>query len=286
MGLWSERAEKRIRHRARRNGEKSFVRSEKKRNRKKKPHRFSSFSPSSDSHSSAALSAAAPARRVGKYHFLHLRTERGYEFEAERRKERDSRFSLFSLLSFRGQKLFQLKKPQNPRPSPLLLLLLLSPASRASALPVRAFKESSGAPSSKSKSKQGGLRALKSIELPKIDLLSKIELPPLELEEMIKLPTADDVTSLATETASKVSSAWDASEEKPAVVALGAASFVVLVSLSAVADAVDSVPILSTFFELVGLGSSGWLAFRHLAFGPDREALKGKIEGYWSRIFP
>ena len=260
---------------------KSFVRSEKKRNRKE------NLIASPLSLLPLILTApppSAPPLPPGVSVSIIFFTSEQKEDRNSKRREEKKETAVF--LSFRFEGKNSTQRPQNPQPSPLLLLLLLSPASRVSALPVRAFKESSGAPSSKSKSKQGGLRALKSIELPKIDLLSQIELPPLEFEEMIKLPTADDVTSLATETASKVSSAWDASEEKPAVVALGAASFVVLVSLSAVADAVDSVPIFSTFFELVGLGCSGWLAFRHLAFGPDREALKGKIEGYWSRIFP
>ena len=158
-------------------------------------------------------------------------------------------------------------------------------ASRTSALPVRAFKEAGPSKSSTS-NKQGGLRALKNIELPKIDL-SKVDLPQLQIPPLddLKLPTADDVSSLAAETASKVSSAWDASDEKPAVVALGASALVVLVALSAVANAVDSVPVFSNLLELVGLGASGWFAYRNLVFGPDRDALKAKIEAWWSKIF-
>ena len=162
----------------------------------------------------------------------------------------------------------------------------LSTASRSAALPARAFKESSGSSKSSNKN-QGGLRALKNIELPKLDLpnldLSKIDLP-ISLDE-IKLPTADDVSSLATEAATKVGSAWESSEEKPAVVALAASSFVALVALSAVANAVDSVPVFSNLLELVGLGVSGWFAYRNLVFGPDRDALKVKIEKLWAKVF-
>lgn len=157
-------------------------------------------------------------------------------------------------------------------------------ASRTSALPVRAFKES--APSKGSGSgapKQGGLRALKNIELPKIDL-SKVDLPQLPLDDL-KLPTADDVSSLAAETASKVSSAWESSDEKPAVVALSLSALVALVAVAAVADAVDSVPLVSNLLELVGLGATGWFAYRNLVFGPDRDALKAKVEAWWSKIF-
>ena len=123
------------------------------------------------------------------------------------------------------------------------------------------------------------------MELPKIDL-SKIDLPKIdEIDFEINLPTADDVSSLAAETASKVSSAWESSEEKPAVVALAASAFVALVALSAVANAVDSVPLFSNLLELVGLGASGWFVYRNLVFGPDREILKSKIGAWWSKIF-
>lgn len=149
-------------------------------------------------------------------------------------------------------------------------------AARTSALPVVAFKESgssSSSTSSKNKS-QGGLRALKNIEIPKVDL-SKIE---------IDLPEVD-VSAVASGAAAEVASFWEKSEEKPAVVALAVSSFVALIALSAVANAVDSVPLVSNFLEFVGLGASGWFAYRNLAFGPDREALKKKIEAYWSKIF-
>ena len=183
-------------------------------------------------------------------------------------------------------KLFFFDLNKRKKPNPFFFNLLCSEhstASRSSALPVRAFKESAPSKNGSGAPKQGGLRALKNIELPKIDL-SKVDLPQLPLEDL-KLPTADDVSSLAAETAAKVSSAWESSEEKPAVVALSAAALVALVALSSVANAVDSVPIVSNLLELVGLGATGWFGYRNLVFGPDRDALKAKIEAWWSKIF-
>lgn len=232
--------------------------------------------------SSAAFSTAAPARRV-------VGTFRTKEEEEFKRKGERSRFHFFDRALRAKLSTSKKKNPQPPFspffPSSFFPSTSFSSASRTSALPVRAFKES-GAPSSKSGSKQGGLRALKNIELPKVDL-SKIDLPAIDLPKLdeLKLPTGDDVSLLAAETASKVSSAWEASEEKPAVVALGISALVVLVALSAVANAVDSVPVFSNLLELVGLGVSGWFAYRNLVFGPDRDALKGNIEAWWSKIF-
>ena len=59
----------------------------------------------------------------------------------------------------------------------------------------------------------------------------------------------------------------------------------VLVALSAVAGAVDSVPVLSDLLELVGIGASAFFVYRNLVFGPDRDALKSKIESVLSKVF-
>ena len=202
--------------------------------------------------------------------------ERAEKNQRRREKEQPPFPSLFD----RGQKLeAQLSNEKIP-----FFNLLFSAASRTSALPVRAFKET-GSSAAPSKSKQGGLRALKNIELPKIDLLSKVELPQIALDE-IKLPTADDAAELAAEAASRVSLAWERSDEKPAVVALGASALVALVALSAVAAAVDALPVVSDLLELVGLGASAWFAYRNLVFGPDRDELKLRVEALWSKVFP
>ena len=221
--------------------------------------------------SSAAFSTAAPARRVGKT----CDQERAVKIKEEERKSSP----FFPHFSTEGKNLklnFQTKIP--------FFNLLFSAASCTSALPVRAFKET-GSSAAPSKSKQGGLRALKNIELPKIDLLSKVELPQIALDE-IKLPTADDAAELAAEAASRVSLAWERSDEKPAVVALGASALVALVALSAVAAAVDALPVVSDLLELVGLGASAWFAYRNLVFGPDRDELKLRVEALWSKVFP
>lgn len=202
--------------------------------------------------------------------------ERAEKNQRRREKEQPPFPSLFD----RGQKL----EAQLSNKKISFFNLLFSAASRTSALPVRAFKET-GSSVAPSKSKQGGLRALKNIELPKIDLLSKVELPQIALDE-IKLPTADDAAELAAEAASRVSLAWERSDEKPAVVALGASALVALVALSAVAAAVDALPVVSDLLELVGLGASAWFAYRNLVFGPDRDELKLRVEALWSKVFP
>ena len=39
---------------------------------------------------------------------------------------------------------------------------------------------------------------------------------------------------------------------------------------NAVVDAVNRIPLVSTFLEIVGLGVTGWGVYRYLLFRPDR----------------
>lgn len=64
------------------------------------------------------------------------------------------------------------------------------------------------------------------------------------------------------------------------------ASFLALIAANAVAGAVDRVPIVSNFLELVGLVVTGWFAYRNLIFKPDREAFLKKVDSYLVKIFP
>lgn len=63
---------------------------------------------------------------------------------------------------------------------------------------------------------------------------------------------------------------WDETEEKPAVIAITFFSFLVIWGLGGVVDAIDRLPLVSNFLELVGLIVTTWFAYRYLIFGPDR----------------
>ena len=43
-----------------------------------------------------------------------------------------------------------------------------------------------------------------------------------------------------------------------------------LQATNAVVDAVNRIPLVSTFLEIVGLGVTGWGVYRYLLFRPDR----------------
>ena len=63
---------------------------------------------------------------------------------------------------------------------------------------------------------------------------------------------------------------WNATEEKPAVIAIGLSSFVAIWAASGLVDAINRLPLINGVLEGVGLVVTGWFVYRNLIFGPDR----------------
>lgn len=66
---------------------------------------------------------------------------------------------------------------------------------------------------------------------------------------------------------------WDATEEKPAVIAIGLSSFVAVWAAAGLVDAVNRLPLIGGLLEGVGLVVTSWFVYRNLIFGPDRCAI-------------
>jgi len=87
-----------------------------------------------------------------------------------------------------------------------------------------------------------GLRGLKNLDLPSIDT-----------------GAAGDVLK---GWAGEASDFWEASEEKPAILAIFGATLLALAAANGIAGAIDRVPVVSDLLELVGLTVTGWFAYR------------------------
>ncbi|AES82830.1 putative photosystem I [Medicago truncatula] len=72
---------------------------------------------------------------------------------------------------------------------------------------------------------------------------------------------------------------WDKVEDKYAVSALAVAGTVALWGSAGVISAIDRLPLIPGVLELVGIGYTGWFAYKNLVFKPEREALIRKIKG-------
>ncbi|CAN4087094.1 unnamed protein product [Withania somnifera] len=91
-------------------------------------------------------------------------------------------------------------------------------------------------------------------------------------------------TELPSELIQKIQEAWDKVDDKYAVGSLGVAAFLLLWSSTGVTSAIDRLPLIPGVLELVGIGYTGWFAYKNLIFKPDREALISKIKGLYKDI--
>lgn len=73
--------------------------------------------------------------------------------------------------------------------------------------------------------------------------------------------------------------------QKPLItVGLIVGAFVTVKVTLAVLDALDDIPLLSPFFELVGIGYSGWFVYRYLLRASNRKELAEEINGLKNQV--
>lgn len=62
------------------------------------------------------------------------------------------------------------------------------------------------------------------------------------------------------------------------------ASFIALKVVLAMLAAVNSIPLLSPVFELIGIGYTGWFVFRYLLKAPTRKELSTEVKSFKKQI--
>ncbi|XVF22271.1 hypothetical protein REPUB_Repub12eG0158900 [Reevesia pubescens] len=81
-----------------------------------------------------------------------------------------------------------------------------------------------------------------------------------------------------------IQEAWDKVEDKYAVSSLALAGVIALWGSTGMISAIDRLPLVPGVLEVVGIGYSGWFAYKNLVFKPDREALVQKIKDTYKEI--
>ncbi|CAN0889335.1 Protein CURVATURE THYLAKOID 1B, chloroplastic [Linum grandiflorum] len=81
-----------------------------------------------------------------------------------------------------------------------------------------------------------------------------------------------------------IQDAWDKVEDKYAVSSLGVAAALAIWSSSGMISAIDRLPLVPGVLEIVGIGYSGWFAYKNLFYKPDREALIQKVKDTYKDI--
>ncbi|PON78921.1 Cyanobacterial aminoacyl-tRNA synthetase, CAAD domain containing protein [Parasponia andersonii] len=95
---------------------------------------------------------------------------------------------------------------------------------------------------------------------------------------------AEVATAETPEIIKTIQEAWDKVEDKYAVSSLAVAGAVALWGSTGLISAIDRLPLIPGVLELVGIGYSGWFAYKNLVFKPDREALVQKLKDTYKDI--
>ncbi|XP_022769764.1 protein CURVATURE THYLAKOID 1B, chloroplastic-like [Durio zibethinus] len=105
---------------------------------------------------------------------------------------------------------------------------------------------------------------------------------------MMAMATGEAPAEVATtelpEIVKTIQETWDKVEDKYAVSSLAVAGVVALWGSTGLISAIDRLPLIPGLLELVGIGYSGWFAYKNLIFRPDREALVQKIKDKYKEI--
>lgn len=96
--------------------------------------------------------------------------------------------------------------------------------------------------------------------------------------------TVDDTSAALEDVLKKVQEAWEKTDDKVAIAGLGVAGLVALWAAAGLINAIDKLPLVPNFFEIVGILFSGWFVYRYLLFKPDREELFKIIDETKSKI--
>ncbi|EXC13661.1 hypothetical protein L484_019622 [Morus notabilis] len=81
---------------------------------------------------------------------------------------------------------------------------------------------------------------------------------------------AEVATAETPEIVKAAQEAWEKVEDKYAVSSLAVAGVVALWGSTGLISAIDRLPLIPGVLELVGIGYSGWFAYKNLVFKPDR----------------
>lgn len=105
---------------------------------------------------------------------------------------------------------------------------------------------------------------------------------------VIAMATGEAPAEVATvetpEIVKTIQEAWDKVEDKYAVSSLAVAGVVALWGSTGLISAIDRLPLIPGVLELVGIGYSGWFAYKNLVFQPDREVFIQKIKDTYKEI--
>lgn len=104
----------------------------------------------------------------------------------------------------------------------------------------------------------------------------------------IKATTSEDTSSSVSkdfdEVLGDLKEKWDSVENKSTLLVYGGGALAALWLSSTVVSAINSVPLLPKFMELIGLGYALWFTYRYLLFKESRKELATDVEELKQKI--
>jgi len=94
----------------------------------------------------------------------------------------------------------------------------------------------------------------------------------------VRATSTDDTTVDVDAIVKDLQDKWDRVENKTTVAVYAGGAVVALWLSSTIVGAVNSVPLVPKFLELVGLGYTSWFVYRYLLFKSSREELLEDVE--------
>jgi len=94
----------------------------------------------------------------------------------------------------------------------------------------------------------------------------------------------DTITVKATEIADDLTAKWEASDEKPTIIFFGFSALLALYFTNGIVGAVDKLPLLSTIFELIGMGFTGYTAYRFFLVPGEKETITSTVSSFAKKV--
>lgn len=99
-----------------------------------------------------------------------------------------------------------------------------------------------------------------------------------------EVATTEPAIAETPEIVKTIQEAWEKVEDKYAVSSLAVAGVVALWGSAGMISAIDRLPLIPGVLEVVGIGYTGWFAYKNLVFKPDRENFLRKVKETYSEI--
>lgn len=109
-------------------------------------------------------------------------------------------------------------------------------------------------------------------------------LPPAKDSAAQLQQIKDQVLSVLSELPAYVSNFFQEYQKALITIGLIAAGGITIKVTLAVLDSLNDIPLLSTTFELVGMGYTGWFVYRYLLRASNRQELSAEIESFKEQI--